>query len=72
MKRFWLGSNRLDGEIPDFSNWDQLEYFMVYDNQFIGSFPLISPSMILERLDISKNQFSGCVPEGFRRIFRTL
>ena len=57
-----LGSNQLDGAIPDLSPLTSLEQLDLSRNQLYRSIPDLSPLTSLEQLDLSRNQLDGSIP----------
>ncbi|BBN03759.1 hypothetical protein MPTK1_2g26170 [Marchantia polymorpha subsp. ruderalis] len=57
-----LAGNRLDGQIPDFSNMTSLQNLDLSDNNLSGRIPDTSVLTNLTRIALNRNQLSGGIP----------
>ncbi|XP_074337674.1 putative inactive receptor kinase At5g10020, partial [Apium graveolens] len=59
-----LGDNQLTGELPSFGDLPNLQVLRLGNNQLYGSIPgeLLGSSVPVKELDLSRNEFSGSIP----------
>lgn len=63
LEHLFLSSNKIEGEIPNFTGLTYLRTLQLSANHFSGSIPHFVQSLYLQKIDLEYNQLKGAIPD---------